>query len=343
MNSWPHKHILTLANFSKEDYLLVLELAKKFNSLNQTGTKKIPALQGCLATSIFFETSTRTRNSFELAAKRLSADVQSFSPSTSAMAKGETHIDTALTYASMGSDILIIRHSSSHVPLEIAKKLDIKNPSTSIINAGDGLHSHPSQGLLDLYTLTKFFSPKILNPKILDSKTILILGDVLHSRVARSNIWALTAFGANIILCGPETLVPSEFKNFLLNTNSDRFKDQIENRGKIIISRQLNDSIRDADAVIVLRLQKERMMDNLLGSISSYSNQYCLTPETLSLNNKNIPVLHPGPINRGIEISSRIVDEYANCLINDQIKNGISVRMALLYLVSKFNKETRAI
>jgi len=343
MHSWSHKHIITLSNFSREDYEMVIKFAEKFSSLNKTGTKKVAALQGYLITSIFFEASTRTRNSFELAAKRLSSDIQSFSPSSSSMSKGETYLDTALTYAAMGSDILIIRHSSSHIPFEIAKKLDQKNYHTSILNAGDGLHSHPSQGLLDLYTLSKFFSPDHPDPKILDSKTILIVGDVLHSRVARSDIWALTAFGANIVLCGPETLIPEEFKDFTNKSKFNEFQDPIKKRGKIVISRRLNESIKDADAVIVLRLQKERMADNLLSRINSYSSEFCLTPEKLDLNKNNIPVLHPGPINRGIEISSRIVDEYSNCLINNQVSNGIPVRMALLYLLSKFDKEITVI
>ena len=338
MSEWSHKHILTLANFSLKDYESVFELAERFNSLNNAGTKKIPALQGNLITSVFFEASTRTRNSFELAAKRLSADIQSFSPSSSSLAKGETHIDTALTYSAMGSDILIIRHSSSHIPLEIAKKLDAAKLKTSILNAGDGLHSHPSQGLLDTYTLIKFFSPKLVKPEILHSKNILIIGDVIHSRVARSNLWALTAFGANITLCGPPTLIPEEFKDFVTCSPSNQFKDPIASRGSIRISRSLNDSIKNADAIIVLRLQKERMMENLLNSIKSYSDDYCLTPEKLDLNNQNIPILHPGPINRGIEISSRVVDQYQNCLINNQVSNGIPIRMALLYLLSKYKK-----
>ena len=337
MGNWPHKHILTLSNFSIEDFKSVFELAERFNSLNNAGTKKIPALQGSLITSIFFEASTRTRNSFELAAKRLSADVQSFSPSSSSLSKGETLIDTALTYAAMGSDILIIRHSSSHIPFEISKKLDACNLKTSVLNAGDGLHSHPSQGLLDLYTLIKFFSPKLLNPEVLHSKNILIIGDVIHSRVARSNLWALTAFGANIILCGPPTLIPEEFNNFVSSSPPNQLQDPISSRGSITISRSLDDAIKNADAAIVLRLQKERMMENLLSSTKSYSENFCLTPEKLSLNNKDIPILHPGPINRGIEISSRIVDEYPNCLINEQVSNGIPIRMALLYLLNKFN------
>ena len=339
MQNWPHKHIHTLANFSIEDYQSVFELANRFDSLKNAGTKKIPALQGTLVTSLFFEASTRTLNSFELASKRLSADVQTFSPASSSLTKGETIIDTAITYSAMGADILVIRHSSSYITFEIAKNLDALNSKTSVLNAGDGLHSHPSQGLLDIYTLIKFFSPKIINPKVLQSKKILIIGDVNHSRVARSNIWALSAFGADIILCGPSSLVPEEFKNFVNTPPPNQLKDPIKTRGSIKISRSLEESIKHADAVIVLRLQKERMMENLLTSIESYSDEYCVTPEKLSLNNKdNIPVLHPGPINRGIEISSKIVDNYPNCLINNQVSNGIPIRMALLYLLQRFRK-----
>jgi len=338
MKNWPHKHILTLANFSIEDYKSVFELAERFNSLKKAGTKKIPALQGTLITSLFFEASTRTRNSFELAAKRLSADVQTFSPSSSSLSKGETHIDTAITYSAMGADILIVRHPSSHAPFEIAKNLDTINTNTSVLNAGDGLHSHPSQGLLDIYTLIKFFSPESLNPEILNSKKILILGDVLHSRVARSNLWALTAFGAEVILCGPPKLVPDELNNFVNSPPKNQSKDPVKSRGSIKICRSLEESLKIADAVIVLRLQKERMEENLLNSMKSYSEFYCLTVEKLSLSRKNIPVLHPGPINRDVEISSKIVNEYQNCLINNQVANGIPIRMALLYLLNNFKQ-----
>ncbi|EEE40112.1 aspartate carbamoyltransferase catalytic subunit [Prochlorococcus marinus] len=338
MQIWPHKHIHTLANFSIPDYESVFELANRFDTLKNAGTKKIPALQGTLITSLFFEASTRTKNSFELAAKKLSADVQTFAPSSSSLTKGETIIDTAITYSAMGADTLVIRHSSSYITFEIAKKLDAINSNTSVLNAGDGLHSHPSQGLLDIYTLIKFFSKKSLNPKVLNSKKILIIGDVNHSRVARSNLWALSAFGADIILCGPETLIPDEFINFFKSPIPNQIEDPIKSRGSITISRSLEESIKIADAIIVLRLQKERMMENLLNSIDSYSLDYGLTSEKLSLNNKEIPILHPGPINRDIEISSKVVDEYPNCLINNQVANGIPIRMALLYLLQKYNK-----
>ena len=299
--------------------------------------RQAPSLKGFLITSLFFEPSTRTKNSFELAAKRLSADFLSFHPSSSSLSKGETFLDTARTYCSMGSNILIIRHSSNNSPLEIAKNLDFRGFKTSVLRAGDGFNSHPSQGLLDLYTLTKFFSPINLDPNILFNKTILIIGDILHSRVARSNLWSLTAFGANIVLCGPENLVPEEFSNFLSSNHSYDLVDPIKDRGKISISRSLEQSINNADAVITLRLQKERMETNLLSSMKSYSDNYCLTTEKLDLCAKEIPILHPGPINRDIEISSQIVDTYSNCLINDQVANGVPVRMALLYLLSKIN------
>ena len=337
MNYWPHKHILTLANFSKEDFKIVIDLAHRFNSVSNADVKMVPSLKGFLITSLFFEPSTRTKNSFELAAKRLSADFLSFHPSSSSLSKGETYLDTARTYCSMGSNILIIRHSSNNSPLEIAKNLDFFGFKTSVLSAGDGFNSHPSQGLLDLYTLTKFFSPINLDPNILFNKTILIIGDILHSRVARSNLWSLTAFGANIILCGPENLVPEEFSNFLSSNHPYELVDPIKDRGKISISRSLEQSINNADAVITLRLQKERMETNLLSSMKSYSDNYCLTPDKLDLCDKEIPILHPGPINRDVEISSQIVDSYSNCLINDQVANGVPVRMALLYLLSKIN------
>ena len=343
MNSWSHKHILTLANFSKEDFKIVIDLANRFNLVNNSEIKNLPSLRGFLITSLFFEASTRTKNSFELAAKRLSADFLSFHPSSSSLSKGETYLDTARTYCSMGSNILIIRHPSNNSPFEISKNLDSLGFNTSILNAGDGFHSHPSQGLLDLFTLTKFFSPTNLDPNILFNKTILIIGDILHSRVARSNIWSLTAFGANIILCGPETLVPNEFSNFLSSNPPYEVADPIKDRGKISISRSLEESIKKADAVITLRLQKERMETNLLASIKSYGDNYCLTTQKLDLCDQKIPILHPGPVNRDIEISSQIVDNYPNCLINDQVANGVPIRMALLHLLSNINRDFKAI
>ena len=338
MKSWHHKHIITLSNFSKNDFQTVLELSHEFNSINKKNIHKLPDLNGLLVTSIFFEASTRTKHSFELAAKKLSADLQSFSPPSSSLSKGETLLDTAFTYSAMGSDVLVIRHSENNVPLEIAEKLESKKFNTSVLNAGDGTHSHPSQGLLDLYTLSKFFDPITINPNILFNKKILIVGDILHSRVARSNIWALTAFGADIILCGPKKLVPKEFHTFVQTLPENQLTDPISQRGKVQISRSLDESIKNADAIISLRLQKERMKENFLESIDSYRENYCLTPEKLNFTNKRIPILHPGPVNRGIEISSKIVDDYPYCLITEQVSNGVPVRMALLYLLSTYHQ-----
>ena len=338
MKSWHHKHIITLSNFSKNDFQTVLKLSHEFNSINKKNIYKLPDLNGLLVTSIFFEASTRTKHSFELAAKKLSADLQSFSPPSSSLSKGETLLDTAFTYSAMGSDVLVIRHSENNVPLEIAEKLESKKFNTSVLNAGDGTHSHPSQGLLDLYTLSKFFDPITINPNILFNKKILIVGDILHSRVARSNIWALTAFGADIILCGPKKLVPKEFHTFVQTLPEKQLIDPISQRGKVQISRSLDESIKNADAIISLRLQKERMKENFLESIDSYRENYCLTPEKLNFTNKRIPILHPGPVNRGIEISSKIVDDYPYCLITEQVSNGVPVRMALLYLLSTYHQ-----
>ena len=194
MNGWQHRHILDLASFSSEDYAAVLELAERFRSLPVTGARKLPALQGRLVATLFFEPSTRTRSSFELAAKRLSADVMSFSPSSSSLSKGESVLDTARTYVAMGADVLVVRHRSTAVPEQLARDLDAAGERTVVLNGGDGLHSHPSQGLLDLFTLARHFVPDHPGPDALQGKRIAIVGDILHSRVARSNLWALTAW-----------------------------------------------------------------------------------------------------------------------------------------------------
>mgnify|MGYP001255758684 CR=1 FL=1 len=339
MNTWEHKHIIDLSNFSLEDYSTVFELANRFKNLPETGTRKLPALQGKLIATLFFESSTRTRSSFELAAKRLSADIQTFSPSNSAIKKGESPLDTAMTYISMGADILVVRHSSANIAEEISSYIDQRGLSTSILNAGDGLHSHPSQGLLDLFTLTNFFNSKEANPQTLSGKKITIVGDILHSRVARANLWALTAFGANVILCGPESLVPEAFKNFVDAPPTGQKIDPIQNRGKIEISRSLKEALKESDAIITLRLQRERMNSNLITDISSYHNDFGITHKSLEWCNKKVPVLHPGPVNRGVEISSELIEDLSICLINKQVRNGIPVRMALLYLLSQRKSE----
>ena len=333
MNNWNHNHILDLSTFSLDDYQTVLELTTRFKDVHKSSSRKLPALQGRLITNLFFEPSTRTRSSFEIAAKRLSADVQNFSVSTSSLSKGETPLDTILTYISMGADILVIRHESTNVPAELANYVDINNINTAIINAGDGYHSHPSQGLLDLFTLATFFNPVEASTKSLLNKKITIVGDILHSRVARSNLWALTACGADVTLCGPPSLLPEEFNAFVLNPPPGQKSDPINKRGSVFIERSLKDALKDADAVITLRLQKERMKENMLTDLDTYYEQYGITHQSLKWCEKEVPVLHPGPVNRGIEISSELVEDNSINLISNQVENGIPTRMALLYLL----------
>ena len=333
MSNWNHKHIIDLASFSLEDYRTVLDLTNRFNKIPTSGSRKLPALQGKLITTLFFEPSTRTRSSFELAAKRLSAEVQSFSPSTSSLKKGESPLDTVMTYVAMGSNVLVIRHSCSGVAEELAKSLDEKEKDVSILNGGDGMHSHPSQALLDLFTLAQYFDKE--NPCInnLMGKKITIIGDILHSRVARSNLWSLTACGANVVLCGPQTLLPDEFSEFVNSPPSGISKDPIKNRGSVSISRSLKKAMEDTDAIYTLRIQKERMNENLISSLDRYHDEYGITHESLKWCKNNVPVLHPGPVNRGIEISSQLVEDNSINLISKQVENGIPTRMALLYLL----------
>tara|TARA_B100000700_G_scaffold293081_1_gene353724 strand:+ start:125 stop:1150 length:1026 start_codon:yes stop_codon:yes gene_type:complete len=334
MNNWKHNHILDLSTFSLDDYKTVIELTNRFKDVHRSSSRKLPALQGTLVINLFFEPSTRTRSSFELAAKRLSADVQNFSISTSSLSKGETPLDTILTYISMGADILVVRHESTNVPSDLANYVDINNINTSILNAGDGFHSHPSQGLLDLYTLISFFDKENPSPSSLLNKNITIVGDILHSRVARSNLWALTACGADVTLCGPKSLLPNEFSDFVLKPPPGQKVDPISKRGSIFIERSLKKALKNSDAVMTLRLQKERMRQNMLTDLDTYHQQYGITHESLKFcNNENVPVLHPGPVNRGIEISSELVEDNSRSLISNQVENGIPTRMALLYLL----------
>ena len=334
MNNWNHRHVIDLSTFSLEDYSKVLELANRFNALPNSGARKLPALQGRLITTLFFEPNTRTRSSFELAAKRLSADVISFSSSTSAISKGETPIDTALTYVAMGSDVLIVRHRHASVPSDLARYLDKAKKGALILNGGNGLHSHPSQGLLDLFTLAQYFSPEQPSPEVLKGKKIVIAGDILHSRVARSNLWSLTGCGANVTLCGPKSLLPQEFEDFVKAPPPGQSIDPIKDRGTISVKRSLKDSLEDADALMTLRLQKERMNENLLTNLDNYHLDYGVNQKNLSYCHKSIPILHPGPVNRGVEINTSIIENRSTCLIEKQIANGIPIRMALLYLMA---------
>ena len=334
MTNWSHNHIIDLASFSIEDFYAVLELANRFKSVTSKGTRKLPALQGKLVTNLFFESSTRTKSSFELAAKLLSADAQSFSPGTSSINKGESLLDTAMTYVAMGANILIIRHSSTNVPKEIADYFNEIGEKTAVLNAGDGFHSHPSQGLLDLFTLADYFCPEKPSPSALKGKKIAIVGDILHSRVARSNLWALTGCGANVVLCGPKSLLPDSFIHFVESPPPGQLKDPINQRGTITIERSLKVALTEVDAVMTLRLQKERMEDNLITDLNKYHQDFGITHQSLDWCKKGVPILHPGPVNRGVEISSKLVQDRSISLIEKQVSNGVSIRMALLYLLS---------
>lgn len=326
--------MLDLAAFSLDDYAIVLELAQRFRCLPISGARKLPALQGKLMTSLFFEASTRTRSSFELAAKRLSADVQNFAPSSSSLSKGESLLDTARTYVAMGTNILVVRHRCAAVPQQLAVELEASGARVAVLNAGDGLHSHPSQGLLDLFTLARHFAPGAPTPTALRRKRIVIVGDVLHSRVARSNLWALTACGAEVVLCGPPTLLPEAFAEFVAAPPPGQAGDPVSERGTVTIERNLDQALVGADAVMTLRLQKERMQQQLLTSLDAYHRGFGLTHQRLQRCGKPVPVLHPGPVNRGVELAGALLDDPSVSLVDEQVTNGIPVRMALLYLLA---------
>ncbi|WP_353292153.1 aspartate carbamoyltransferase catalytic subunit [Synechococcus sp. M16CYN] len=334
MSGWSHRHLLDLASFSREDFAEILELAQRFRSLPVTGVRKLPVLQGRLVVTLFFEPSTRTRNSFELAAKRLSADVMSFSPSSSSLSKGESVLDTARAYVAMGADVLVVRHKSTSVPQQLAADLDQLGKRTMILNGGDGLHSHPSQGLLDLFTLARHFNAQHPMLDVLDGKKVVIVGDILHSRVARSNLWALTACGADVVLCGPPSLLPDDFSAFVDAPPPGLSCDPVMQRGRVTVERRLEQALPGADAVMTLRLQKERMAQQLLTSLERYHRDYGVSHARLQLCGREVPVLHPGPVNRGIEMTSALLDDPSICLVEEQIRNGIPVRMALLYLMT---------
>ena len=326
--------MLDLAAFSLEDYTTVLELAQRFRAMPTSGARKLPALQGRLVTTLFFEPSTRTRSSFELAAKRLSADVQTFSPSSSSLSKGESLLDTVRTYVAMGADLLVVRHRCTGVPATLARALDANGDRVAVLNGGDGLHSHPSQGLLDLFTLARHFAPEAPTPAALRGRRIVIVGDVLHSRVARSNLWALTACGADVVLCGPPTLLPAAFADFVAAPPPGQAQDPVAHRGLISLERDLDQALVGADAVMTLRLQQERMHQHLLTSLESYHRQYGLTHQRLERCGPTVPVLHPGPVNRGVELSGALLDDPQRSLVEQQVTNGIPIRMALLYLLA---------
>ncbi|HEY9882544.1 MAG TPA: aspartate carbamoyltransferase catalytic subunit, partial [Thermosynechococcaceae cyanobacterium] len=328
------------------EYDTVLQTASSFREVLSRRTKKVPTLQGQVVANLFFESSTRTRSSFELAAKRLSADTLNFAPGSSSLTKGETILDTAKTYLAMGTDMMVIRHREAGVPQAIANEMDRLGVKVGVLNAGDGQHEHPSQALLDLFTITTLLDPEQPRLSLLKDKKIAIVGDILHSRVARSNLWSLTASGAEVHLAGPPTLVPQLFADFVKGEARDERR---EARGegqkmhdsspftivprKLFLHWSLEPALRDADFVMTLRLQKERMTSHLLPSLREYHQQFGITRDRLKLCHPDVKLLHPGPVNRGVEISSDLMDDPQFSLISQQVTSGVAVRMALLYLM----------
>ncbi|MDH5201727.1 MAG: aspartate carbamoyltransferase catalytic subunit [Nitrospirota bacterium] len=298
------KDLLGIKELSVEEINLILDTAAGFKDVLGRDIKKVPTLRGRTTVNLFFEPSTRTRTSFELAAKRLSTDVINFSVPTSSVVKGESLIDTALTVQALGADFIIIRHSSSGVPHLLAKKL-----VASVINAGDGTNEHPTQALLDAFTINEK-KGKIKGLKI------AIVGDITHSRVAKSNIYSLTKLGARVRLIGPPTLIPKEIEGI----GVDVFHD-------------MELGMKDVDVVMMLRIQMERQGKGFFPSTEEYFKNWGLTLERLSLAKDDVIVMHPGPMNRGIEITSEIADGPKSVIL-DQVTNGIAVRMAVMYLLS---------
>ncbi len=299
---WPHQNLLTISQLTSEEILHVFKLANRFLEINQRPVKKIPTLKGKSVVLFFAEPSTRTKTSFDMAAKRLSADTYSLSTKGSSLEKGENLKDTALTLFSMYPDLIVIRHSFSGAASFLSKTIDC-----SIINAGDGWHAHPTQALLDGFTLFQSWSG-------FQDKTILILGDIAHSRVARSDVELFKRLGANIRLCAPKTLLPYGLANWPVEVYSD-----------------LNQACIEVDAIQCLRLQLERQKSGLLPSIREYSRYFCLNLNHLKLANPDLKIMHPGPMNRGIEISSELADSKGSIIL-EQVSSGVAVRMALLYL-----------
>jgi aspartate carbamoyltransferase catalytic subunit len=304
------KDLLGIANLSPEEINLILDTAETFRDINQRQIKKVPTLRGKTVINLFFEASTRTRTSFEIAAKRLSADAINISPSTSSVTKGETLIDTAMNLQAMAPDAIVIRHSSSGAPHQIARIVN-----AAVINAGDGAHEHPTQALLDALTVRQ-------NKGRIAGLRVAIIGDILHSRVARSNAHLMSKLGAHVVLAGPRTLLPIGLEKLIAPSE-----------GSVAFADNINEAIAEADVVMVLRIQLEREAGGFFPSLREYSIHYGLNRRRLELAKPDVIVLHPGPINRGIEIDSDVADGPFS-LILDQVNNGVAVRMAVLYLLA---------
>jgi aspartate carbamoyltransferase catalytic subunit len=302
--AWHRKHLLDIESLSAEEIVTVLDTARAFKAVGERAIKKVPALRGKTVINLFVEPSTRTRISFELAEQRLSADVINFSTEASSFKKGETLKDTARNLEALNADFIVMRHSASGAAHFLSRVLN-----ASVINAGDGAHEHPTQALLDAFTIRE-------RKGKIEGLNVTILGDILYSRVARSNIWALTKLGAKVTLCGPSTLVPRVFEQMGCR-----------------VTHNVDEAIREADIINLLRIQHERQRKTMFPSINEYTTLFGLNKARLARAKPDALIMHPGPINRGVEIDSEIADGDRS-LILDQVTNGLAVRMAVLYLLS---------
>jgi aspartate carbamoyltransferase catalytic subunit len=302
--SLKRKDLTSLIDLTKEEILTILDTAEKFKEINSRDIKKVPALKGKTIANLFFEPSTRTRTSFEIAAKRLSADVINFTASASSTTKGETLIDTVKNIESMGVDMFVVRHYYSGSVRFIAQ-----NTKAHVINAGDGTNEHPTQSLLDLFTIRE-------NKKRLEGLNVAIIGDITHSRVARSNAWAMKKLGINLRLYGPKTMIPKDYEPFGCK-----------------VCKSIEEAVEDCDVIMMLRIQLERQGIALLPSLKEYSKLFGLNKNRLSNAKKDAIIMHPGPINRGVELPSYLADCDRSVILT-QVENGVAVRMAVMYLLA---------
>jgi aspartate carbamoyltransferase catalytic subunit len=302
--NWIHKDLLGVRELSREEILLLLDAADSFRDISRRDIKKVPTLRGKTVITLFYEPSTRTRVSFEIAAKRLSADAINISTTSSSVVKGESLIDMGKNLQSMRPDVIVMRHPMPGAPHMLSRILD-----SSIVNAGDGAHEHPTQALLDLFTMRE-------KKKTLDGLKIAIVGDIAHSRVARSNIFALRKFDTEVTCCAPPTMIPPHLDELGV---------------KVVYS--LDEAVADKDVIMMLRIQKERGGTSFIPSIKEYSSLYCLKEEHVNQARKDVIIMHPGPMNRGVEISDQVADGSYSVIL-DQVENGVAVRMAILFLLS---------
>ncbi len=298
---WTRKDLLSLEELSKEEIELILHTAESFKEISTREVKKVPALRGKTIANLFFEPSTRTRTSFEVAAKRLSADIINFSSMGSSTSKGENLTDTARNIEAMHVDTIVMRHPSSGSAEYLARSI-----RAGVVNAGDGIHEHPTQGLLDIFTIRE-------RKKKIEGLKVCLIGDILHSRVARSNIWGLKKLGAKVTVCGPPTLIPAG----------------IEELG-VEVSYDIDQVIRDQDVLNILRIQLERQQGAFFPSIREYAAEYGISKERMMKAKKDVIIMHPGPINRGVELAAEVADS-AQSVILEQVTNGVAIRMAVLF------------